>query len=42
MAKGEVRDISDASLASDLKKVGYIEEAKPKQPKRRKKKDDKH
>lgn len=28
MAKGDVREISDISLASDLLKAGYIEEAK--------------
>ena len=27
MAKGDVRDISDTSIAGDLLKAGYIEEA---------------
>ena len=38
MAKGEVREISDLSLAKDLLKAGYIEEVKEKKtrsPKRK-------
>lgn len=32
MAKGDVREISDVSLANDLLKAGYIEEAKEDKP----------
>lgn len=32
MAKGDVREISDISLANDLLKAGYIEEAKQDKP----------
>ena len=34
MTKGDVREISDISLASDLLKAGYIEEAKETSPKK--------
>lgn len=33
MAQGDVREISDISLANDLLKAGYIEEAKEEKPK---------
>lgn len=33
MAQGDVREISDVSLANDLLKAGYIEEAKEDKPK---------
>lgn len=32
MAQGDVREISDVSLANDLLKAGYIEEAKAEKP----------
>ena len=32
MAKGDVREISDISLANDLIKAGYIEEVKEAKP----------
>ena len=32
MAQGDVREISDVSLANDLLKAGYIEEAKEDKP----------
>lgn len=40
MAVGDVREISDVSIANDLLKVGYIEEVKEKtkSPKRKEKK----
>lgn len=34
MAVGEVRDIEDKSIASDLLKAHYIEEIKPRKKKR--------
>lgn len=36
MAKGEIRDISDPSIAEDLLRAGYIEEIKPKKGKEKK------
>ena len=33
MAQGDVREISDTSLANDLLKAGYIKEAKEDKPK---------
>ena len=33
MAKGDIRDISDVSIANDLLKAGYIEELKPEKAK---------
>ncbi len=32
MAQGDIREISDISLANDLLKAGYIEEAKAEKP----------
>lgn len=37
MAAGEVREISDPSVAADLLKAGYIEEFKENEPKKGKK-----
>lgn len=34
MTKGDVREISDISLANDLLKAGYIEEVKETSPKK--------
>lgn len=39
MAVGEVREISDSSIAKDLLKAKYIEEVKPKRTKSPKRKE---
>lgn len=36
MVEGEVREISDLTIANDLIKAGYIEEIKPKRRKEKK------